>query len=183
MFKIFHIFFFEVPSLAELQPDTVMWNLRQSTSITSEGINILNGECVRHPLCALLDRKEDSWFSAAVREKESLSFLRRSTNRNMSAVTPNYKGLKLFAHRLDEQLCDILNNQLSKALEEVESGISERFKPESQAFVMFTYYMLTLFLDQPTPGKLPCIVDSSYFFVFYLSVLLFWDSYMLFCES
>ena len=91
----------------------------------------------------------------------------------MSAVTPNYKGLKLFAHRLDEQLCDILNNQLSKALEEVESGISERFKPESQAFVMFTYYMLTLFLDQPTPGMLPCIVDSSYFFVFHLSVLLF----------
>ena len=24
IFKIFHIFFFEVPSLAELQPDTVM---------------------------------------------------------------------------------------------------------------------------------------------------------------
>lgn len=72
----------------------------------------------------------------------------------MSTVIPNYKGLKLFAHRLDEQFCDILNNQLSKALEEVESGLSEKFKPESQAVVMFVYYMLTLFLDRPTPGML-----------------------------
>ena len=104
---------------------------------------------------------------------KQVSTLRRSTNQNMSTVTPNYKGLKLFAHRLDEQLCDILNNQLSKALEEVESGISERFKPESQAFVMFTYYMLTLFLDQPTPGMSPFFITYFFLFVFNLNVLLF----------
>ena len=70
----------------------------------------------------------------------------------MSKITQNYKGLKLFANRIDEQLCDVLNNQLSKALEEVEAGLSEKFKPESQAVVMFLFYMLTLFLDRPTPG-------------------------------
>jgi hypothetical protein len=67
---------------------------------------------------------------------------------------PNYKGLKMFAHRIDEQLCDILDKQLTKVLEEFESGLSEKYRPEIQAIILFTYYMLSMFLDLPTPGML-----------------------------
>lgn len=67
--------------------------------------------------------------------------------------TPNFKGLKLFAHRIDEQLCDIIHKQLVKVFEELESGLSEKYKPESQAAVMFIFYMCSLYLDRPTPGR------------------------------
>ena len=66
---------------------------------------------------------------------------------------PNFKGLKIFAHRIDEQVCDIIHRQLAKVLEELESGLSEKFKPESEAAVMFIFYMFSLCLDRPTPGK------------------------------
>lgn len=68
-------------------------------------------------------------------------------------MSQNYKGLKLFSHRIDEQLCDILHTQLSKVLEEVESGMSERLKPETQAVVMFVFYLCTIVMDRPTPGN------------------------------
>jgi hypothetical protein len=67
---------------------------------------------------------------------------------------PSYKGLKMFAHRIDEQLCDILDKQLTKILEEFESGLSEKYRPEIQALILFTYYMMSMFLDLPTPGML-----------------------------
>lgn len=65
---------------------------------------------------------------------------------------PNFKGLKIFAHRIDEQVCDIIHRQLAKVLEELESGLSEKFKPESEAAVMFIFFMFSLCLDRPTPG-------------------------------
>ena len=65
---------------------------------------------------------------------------------------PNFKGLKIFAHRIDEQVCDIIHRQLAKVLEELESGLSEKVKPESEAAVMFIFYMFSLCLDRPTPG-------------------------------
>ena len=68
-------------------------------------------------------------------------------------TTPNFKGLKLFAHRIDEQLCDVVHKQLVKAIEEIESGLAETYKPESQAFIMFVFYTFSLYLDRPTPGK------------------------------
>lgn len=68
-------------------------------------------------------------------------------------TTPNFKGLKLFAHRIDEQLCDIIHKQLVKAIEEIESGLAETYKPESQAIVMFIFYTFSLYLDRPTPGR------------------------------
>jgi hypothetical protein len=68
-------------------------------------------------------------------------------------TTPNFKGLKLFAHRIDEQLCDIIHKQLVKAIEEIESGLAETYKPESQAVVMFIFYTFSLYLHRPTPGR------------------------------
>ena len=66
----------------------------------------------------------------------------------------NFKGLKLFAHRIDEQLCEIIHRQLAKAIEETESGLSETYKPETEAFIMFIFHTCSLFLDRPTPGTL-----------------------------
>jgi hypothetical protein len=76
-------------------------------------------------------------------------------------TTPNFKGLKLFAHRIDEQLCDIIHKQLVKAIEEIESGLAETYKPESQAIVMFIFYTFSLYLDRPTPGRFMDVLLSS----------------------
>jgi hypothetical protein len=76
-------------------------------------------------------------------------------------TTPNFKGLKLFAHRIDEQLCDIIHKQLVKAIEEIESGLAETYKPESQAIVMFIFYTFSLYLDRPTPGRFQDVILLS----------------------
>lgn len=72
----------------------------------------------------------------------------------------NFKGLKLFAHRIDEQLCEIIHRQLAKAIEEVESGLSETYKPETEAIIMFIFYACSLYLGRPTPGTSPKDTDA-----------------------
>ena len=61
-----------------------------------------------------------------------------------SNPTSKAKGLTLFAHRIDEQLCNLLLTQLSSSLEEVEGGLSERWKPECRIFVLLIFYSLSL---------------------------------------
>jgi len=67
-----------------------------------------------------------------------------------TTTTSKAKGLSLFAHRIDEQLCNLLLTQLSSSLEEVEGGLSERWKPECRIFVLLIFYSLSLL---STTGK------------------------------
>ena len=54
------------------------------------------------------------------------------------------RGLALFVHRIDEQLCDLLIGQFSSALEEAHGGLSEQFKPEIRLVVLAMFYSLSL---------------------------------------
>ena len=62
---------------------------------------------------------------------------------SLFSPTNSAKGLSLFAHRIDEQLCNVLLDQLSSSLEEVEGGLSERCKPECRLVVMLIFYTMS----------------------------------------
>jgi len=61
-------------------------------------------------------------------------------------------GLALFAHRIDEQLCDVLVSQFASALEEVDGGLSERFKPEIRLIVLAVFYSMALLTADANHG-------------------------------
>ena len=72
----------------------------------------------------------------------------------MSTNSSKAKGLSLFAHRIDEQLCNLLLTQLSSSLEEVEGGLSERWKPECRVLVLLIFYSLSLLSSTGTDNNL-----------------------------
>ena len=69
--------------------------------------------------------------------------------------TNTAKGLSLFAHRIDEQLCNVLLDQLSTSLEEIEGGLSERCKPECRFVVMLIFYTLSFLTSNSEENGVP----------------------------
>jgi len=62
------------------------------------------------------------------------------------------KGHQLFAQRVDEQLQVLLISAIERALNNVDEGLAERYRPEMEAVVGISYYVLSFMSGRPTPG-------------------------------
>ena len=52
-------------------------------------------------------------------------------------------GLSLFAYRIDEELCNILQSYIHQALDDIDQGLSERLRLECELVTMLLYYWMT----------------------------------------